>query len=118
MPESDPMASGGMITRLRGSTVRLQAIAFVAIELWKNGRERVEGNLRDRERAEFLDLIRQFRGRPSNLDRRERERLAYLVKKAATGDPGKDWVEVAKTLPSLLPPAAIADAWTRMRRRL
>jgi hypothetical protein len=111
------MAGGGLITRFRGSALQLQALAFVAIELWKNGRDRVERNLRDRERAELLDLIRQFRGRPSNIDRRERERLAYLVRKAATGDANSDWVEVAKTLPSLLPPAAIADAFTRRRRR-
>jgi len=111
------MAGGGLITRFRGSALQLQALAFVAIELWKNGRDRVDRNLRDRERAELADLIRQFRGRPSNIDRRERERLAYLVRKAATGDANSDWVEVAKTLPSLLPPAAIADAFTRGRRR-
>jgi hypothetical protein len=109
--------AGGLISRFRGSTVQLRAIAFVAIELWKNGRDRVQRNLRDRERAEFLDLIRQFRGRPSNLDQRERRRFAYLVRKAATGDGDSDWVEVAKTLPTLLPPAAIADLWSRNRAR-
>ncbi|MGH2923638.1 MAG: hypothetical protein ACRDKH_06395 [Solirubrobacterales bacterium] len=109
--------AGGLVSRFRGSTVQLQAIAFVAIELWKNGRDRVQRNLRDRERAEFLDLIRQFRGKPSNLDQRERRRFAHLVRKAATGDGDSDWVEVAKTLPTLLPPAAIADLWSRNRGR-
>ena len=111
------MAGGGLITRLRGSTVQLQAIAFVAIELWKNGRDRVQRNLRERERAEFLDLIRQFRGNPANLDQGERRRFAYLVRKAATGSGDSDWVEVAKTLPALLPPAALADLWSRNRNR-
>ena len=109
--------SGGLAARFRGSTVQLRAIAFVAIELWKNGRDRVQRNLRDRERAEFGDLIRQFRGRPGNLDQGERRRFAYLVRKAATGDGDSDWVEVAKTLPTLLPPAAIADLWSRNRGR-
>jgi len=111
------MAGGGLISRFRGSALQLQAIAFVAIELWRNGRERVDRNLRERERAELADLIRQFRGRPSNIDSRERDRLAFLVKKAATGDPSSDWVEVAKTLPALLPPAALADLWSRNRKR-
>ena len=111
------MAGGGLITRLRGSTVQLRVIAFVAIELWRNGRDRVQRNLRERERAEFLDLIRQFRGKPSNLDQGERRRFAYLVRKAATGSGDSDWVEVAKTLPTLLPPAALADLWSRNRNR-
>jgi len=112
------MPAGGLISRVRGSSVQLQAIAFVAIELWRNGRDRIQRNLRERERAEFLDLTRQFKGRPSNLDQRERKRFAYLVRKAATGSGDSDWVEVAKTLPALLPPAALADLWSRSRRRL
>lgn len=111
------MPAGGVITRLRGSSLQLQAIAFVAMELWRNGRDRIQRNLRDRERAEFLDLTRQFRGRPSNLDQRERQRFAYLVRKAATGSGDSDWVEVAKSLPALLPPAALANAWSRSQRR-
>ena len=110
------MAAAGLISRVRASSVQLQALAFVATELWRNGRDRVRRNLRDRERSEFLDLTRQSRGRPGNLSERERARLAFLVRKAATGDGESDWVEVAKTLPTLFPPAALADAWARFRR--
>ena len=88
----------------------------MAMELWKNGRDRVQRNLRDRERQEFLELTRDSRGRPWSMDERERRRFAYLVRKAATGNGDDDWVEVAKTLPALFPPAALADAFTRMRR--
>jgi hypothetical protein len=110
------MASTSLISRIRGSSVQLQALAFVAVELWKNGRDRVQRNLKERERTEFLELTRDSRGRPWTLDERERRRFAYLVRKAATGDGDSDWVEVAKTLPMLFPPAALADAWTRFRR--
>jgi hypothetical protein len=110
------MASTSLISRIRGSSVQLQALAFVAMELWRNGRERVNRNLKDRERTEFLDLMRQSRGRPGNLSDRERGRFAYLIRKAATGDGESDWVEVAKTAPALFPPAALADAWARMRK--
>ena len=39
------------------------------------------------------------------------------MRKGATGDGDSDWIEVAKTLPALIPPAALADAVTRFRRR-
>ncbi|MDP9227458.1 MAG: hypothetical protein M3M99_00190 [Actinomycetota bacterium] len=112
------MSSTSLISRLRGSSVQIQALAFVAAELWRNGRDRVQRNLRDRERSEFLELTRKSRGRPGNLSERERRRFSHLVRKAATGDGDSDWIEVAKTLPTLVPPAALADAWTRFRRRL
>lgn len=110
------MPAGTLISRIRGSSVQLQALAFVAMELWKNGRDRVQRNLRDRERQEFLELTRDSRGRPWSMDERERRRFAYLVRKAATGNGDDDWVEVAKSLPALFPPAALADAFTRLRR--
>lgn len=108
--------AGSLISRIRGSSVQIQALAFLATELWKNGRDRVRANLRDRERSEFLELTRKSRGRPGNLSPRERTHFAYLVRKAATGNGDDDWVEVAKSLPALFPPAALADAWTRIRR--
>ena len=110
------MAAGTLISRIRGSSVQIQALAFLATELWKNGRDRVRANLRERERSEFLELTRKSKGRPGNLSPRERSHFAYLVKKAATGNGEDDWVEVAKSLPALFPPAALADAWARMRR--
>jgi hypothetical protein len=110
------MAAGTMISRIRGSSVQIKALAFLATELWKNGRERVRANLRERERTEFLELTRKSRGRPGNLSPRERSHFAYLVRKAATGNGEDDWVEVAKSLPALFPPAALVDAWARTRR--
>ena len=110
------MATASLISRIRGSSVQIQALALVATELWRNGRDRVRSNLRERERSEFLELTRKTRGRPGNLSERERRRLSELVRKAATGDADSDWVEVAKTLPALFPPAALADAWARMRK--
>ena len=110
------MATTSLISRIRGSSVQIQALSLVATELWRNGRDRVRRNLRERERREFLELTRKSRGRPGNLSERERRHLSELVRKAATGDAESDWVEVAKTLPSLFPPAVLADAWARMRR--
>jgi hypothetical protein len=112
------MAAGSLISRVRGSSVQIQALAFVAMELYKNGRDRVNRNLKERERRDLVDLTRKSRGRPGNLTERERRELAYLVRKGATGDGESDWIEVAKTLPSLVPPAALADAVTRFRRRI
>jgi hypothetical protein len=111
------MAAGSLITRIRGSSVQIQALAFVAMELWRNGRDRVNRNLKAGERQDLIDLTRKSRGRPGNLSDRERRELSYLVRKGATGDGESDWIEVAKTVPTLLPPAAVADAVSRFRRR-
>jgi hypothetical protein len=110
------MASTSLITRIRGSSVQIQALALVATELWKNARDRVRRNLGERERSEMLELARRSKGRPGNLTDRDRRRLSMLVRKAATGDGDAEWLEVAKTLPALFPPAVLADAFTRMRR--
>ena len=112
------MAAGNLISRIRGSSVQIQALGFVAMELYKNGRDRVNRNLKERERSDLIELTRKSRGRPGNLSDRERSELAYLVRKGATGDGDSDWIEVAKTVPALFPPAAIADAFTRFRKRL
>ena len=109
------MASTSLITRIRSSSIQIQALALVATELWKNARDRVRRNLGERERNEMLDLTRKSRGRPGNLSDRERRRLSHLVRKAATGDGDSDWIEVAKALPALFPPAAAADAFARIR---
>jgi len=111
------MATGSLISRIRASSVQIQALAFLATELWRNGRERVRANLSERERHQFLELTRKSRGRPGNLSERERRDFSFLVRKAATGEGDDDWVEVAKSLPALFPPAAVADAWARLRRR-
>lgn len=117
MRQFPPMAAGSLISRIRGSSVQIQALAFVAMELYKNGRDRVNRNLKERERSDLVELTRKSRGRPGNLTERERRELAYLVRKGATGDGDSDWIEVAKTLPALIPPAALAETVTRFRRR-
>ena len=109
------MPATSLITRIRGSSVQLQALAFVAMELWKNARRRVEQNLSEKERRDFLDLTRKSRGRRGNLSDRERRRLSELTRKAATGDGDAGWGDVVKTLPTLVPPRALAEGVGRFR---
>jgi hypothetical protein len=109
------MAAGGMISRIRGSSVQLQALAFIAMELWKNARRRVEQNLSDKERRDFVELTRKSRGRRGNLSEREQRHLSHLTRKAATGDGDSGWGDVLKTLPTLVPPAALAQGVGRFR---
>lgn len=104
-----------MITRIRGSSVQLQALAFVAMELWKNARRRVIENLSEKERSEFLELTRKSRGRRGNLSEREQRHLSRLTRKAATGDDEAGWGDVVKTLPTLVPPRALAEGVGRFR---
>jgi hypothetical protein len=109
------MPAASLISRIRGSSVQLQALAFVAMELWKNARRRVEQNLSDKERREFVDLIRTSRGRRANLSDREQRHFAHLTRKAATGDGDAGWGDVVKSLPTLIPPRAIAEGVGRFR---
>ena len=101
LPAQMPAAS--LITRIRGSSVQLQALAFVAMELWKNARRRVEQNLSDRERREFTELIRKSRGRRANRSDREQRHFSQLTRKAATGDSDAGWGDVVKSMPTLIP---------------
>jgi len=107
--------AGSMISRIRGSSVQIQALAFIAFELWKNGRRRVEANLSESERREFLDLTRKSRGRRGNLTEREQRHLSHLTRKAATGDGSAGWSDVVKSLPTLVPPHALAESISRLR---
>ena len=107
--------AGSLITRIRGSSVQLQALAFIAMELWKNARRRVEQNLNDKERREFVDLIRKSRGRRGNLSDKEQRHFSQLTKKAATGDGDAGWGDVVKSLPTLVPPRALAEGVGRFR---
>ena len=110
-----PMPAASLITRIRGSSVQLQALAFVAMALWKNARRRVEQNLSDRERREFTELIRKSRGRRANLSDREQRHFSELTRKAATGQADAGWGDVVKSLPTLVPPRAIAEGVGRFR---
>ena len=109
------MAAASLITRIRGSSVQLQALAFIAMELWKNARRRVDQNLSEKERSEFVELIRKSRGRPGNLSEREQRHFSRLTKQAATGDHDAGWGEVVKSLPTLVPPRALAEGVGRFR---
>jgi hypothetical protein len=55
--------------------------------LWllKKGRDRIEGNLSQREQTEFWNLLKKSKGRPDNLTQRDRTRLKHLVGKAIRG---------------------------------
>jgi hypothetical protein len=107
--------SAGLISRIRGSSVQLQALAFVAMELWKNARRRVDQNLNEKERRDFAELIRKSRGRRANLSDREQRHFSHLTRKAATGDDQAGWGDVVKSLPTLVPPRALAEGVGRFR---
>jgi hypothetical protein len=55
--------------------------------LWlvNQGRDRVEKNLTERERAEFLNLVKKSKGRPGNLTHRDRTRVKDIAGKAIRG---------------------------------
>jgi hypothetical protein len=59
-----------------------------AIAVWLVGaaRDRLRKNLTERERKELLDLMRNSKGRPGNLTKKEQERFRNLVRKAAVGE--------------------------------
>jgi hypothetical protein len=109
------MATTSLLTRIRGSSVQIQALAFIALELWKNARRRVDENLTEKERGEFAELIRKSRGRRGNLSDREQRHFSDLTRKAATGDGNAGWGDVVKALPTLVPPHAIAQGVGRFR---
>lgn len=107
--------SAGLLTRIRGSSVQLQALAFIAMELYKNARRRVDQNLNEKEYREFVELLRKSRGRRSNLSDRELRHFSQLTKQAATGNHDASWADVVKSLPTLVPPRALAEGVGRFR---
>jgi hypothetical protein len=85
----------------------------VGRSLWFNARDRVNENLSAGERADFAVIVRNRRGRPWNLDEKERHRLVALVKKAATGESDSSWNDVGISLTTLLPPRLLNEVWKR-----
>jgi hypothetical protein len=81
-----------------------------------NSRDRVSENLSARERKDFAAIVRKGRGRPWNLDDKERRQLVALVKKAATGESDSSWNEVGVSLMTLLPPRLVSEVWKRRPR--
>ncbi len=57
----------------------------VSLWLLKKGRDRIEQNLTQREQTEFWNLLKKSKGRPDNLDKRDRTRLKHIVGKAIRG---------------------------------
>jgi hypothetical protein len=57
------------------------------VSLWlaEKGRERIRENLTQGEQAEFWSLTKKSKGRPSNLNQRERARMKKIVGKAIRG---------------------------------
>jgi hypothetical protein len=85
----------------------------VARSLWFNSRDRVNQNLSVKERGDFAAIVRNRRGRPWNLDEKERHRLVALLKKAATGEGDASWRDVGISLTTLLPPRLVNEVWKR-----
>lgn len=100
----------------RGRAIPWAVVWEVGRSLWLNSRDRVSENLTPRERQDFAAIVRQRRGRPWNLDERDRHRLAELVKKAATGERHSSWNAVGVSLTTLLPPRILSQAWNRRAR--
>jgi hypothetical protein len=57
------------------------------VTLWlaEKGRDRVQNNLSTDEQSEFWGLVKKSRGRPSNLDSRDRDRIKSMAGKAIRG---------------------------------
>ena len=101
---------------------RVRAIPWAIVwevgrSLWQNARDRVSENLSAGERRDFARIVRKRRGRPWNLDARDRHDLLELVKKAATGSRNSGWDEVSRSLVTLLPPRVLTAIWERRSRR-
>jgi hypothetical protein len=58
-----------------------------AASVWlvNRGRERVAANLTEREQTEFWNLVKKSKGRPGNLDQRDRTRMKNIVGQAIRG---------------------------------
>lgn len=58
-----------------------------AVSLWlaEKGRDRLQDNLTERERKEFLDLVLKSRGKPANLTERDKTRVKSIAGKAIRG---------------------------------
>jgi hypothetical protein len=100
----------------RGRAIPWAVVWEVGRSLWFNSRDRVNANLSSREREDLGAILRKGRGRPWNLDDKERHRLVALVKKAATGDSDSSWNEVGVSVTTLLPPRLVMEGWKRLRR--
>jgi hypothetical protein len=108
----------GSLSKLwaRGRAIPWAVVWEVGRSLWFNSRDRVNANLSSREREDLGTIVRKGRGRPWNLDDKERHRLVALVKKAATGDSDSSWNEVGLSVTTLLPPRLVTEGWKRLRR--
>jgi hypothetical protein len=101
----------------RGKAIPWAVVWEVGRSLWFNSRDRVNENLSAREREDFGAIVRKGRGRPWNLDEKERSRLVALVKKAATGESDSSWNDVGVSLVTLLPPRLVTETWKRLPGR-
>jgi hypothetical protein len=104
-------------TAFKGAAVSWAVVREIGRSLWTNGRERLQVNLSDEERREFGGLLKRSRGRRSKLPSPEGERLAFLVRKAATGDGYASWAAVLRSVATMMPPQLLADAWAKLSSR-
>ena len=109
----------GSLSKLwtRGRAIPWAVVWEVGRSLWFNSRDRVNQNLSEKERQDFASIVRKRRGRPWNLDSKERRRLVELTKKAATGESDPGWDEVGRALVTLLPPRLLMAIWERRPKR-
>jgi hypothetical protein len=62
-----------------------KTVWIVSVWLAEKGRDRVNENLTEKERSEFLNLLTRSKGRPSNLPQRDKTRLRNIAGKAIRG---------------------------------
>jgi hypothetical protein len=106
-----PVSLSKFLSRARA--VPWAVVWEVGRSLWFNSRDRVNENLSPKEREDFAAIVRKGRGRPWNLDDKERGHLVSLVKQASTGESDSSWNEVGMSLLTLLPPRLLTEVWRR-----
>ena len=74
-----------LATRSAWKRIPWRMVWVISLWLVEKGRERMQENLTDKERKEFLNLVLKSKGRPSSLPERDRTRVKSIAGKAIRG---------------------------------
>jgi hypothetical protein len=75
----DRFASGASSTAARGTWLARGAWLLAAAEVLVAVRDHLSDRLSERDRRRLVEIVRTSKGRPSNLDDRERKELRELI---------------------------------------
>jgi hypothetical protein len=89
----DRFATGASSTAARGSWLARGAWLLAAAEVLVAVRDHLSNRLDEKDRRRLVEIVRTSKGRPSNLDDRERRELKELIGKVEPA-------ELAKTVAS------------------